>query len=113
MYGSVDIINVCNLHCTHCYCWLNRKNDSNDEGGEEQWREIINYTTRMKEEKFWARSYYYRCGKAKDEIIRGCWIMQEASYIMKTPNNEPQKRVNDLYPLLQIIMRPKREIIPQ
>jgi Fe-coproporphyrin III synthase len=30
MYGSVDIINVCNLHCTHCYWWLNRKNDSND-----------------------------------------------------------------------------------
>src|SRR5215469_7314730 len=43
MYGSVDIINVCNLHCTHCYWWLNRKNDSNDLNAE-QWREIINNT---------------------------------------------------------------------
>ena len=35
------------------------------------------------------------------------------SYIMKTLSNEPQKRMNDLYPLLQIIMRPNREVIPQ
>ncbi len=41
MYGSVDIINVCNLHCTHCYWWLNRKNDNKDLSAE-QWREIIN-----------------------------------------------------------------------
>ena len=25
LYGSADIINVCNLHCEHCYWWLNRK----------------------------------------------------------------------------------------
>ena len=25
LYGSADIINVCNLHCDHCYWWLNRK----------------------------------------------------------------------------------------
>ena len=43
MYGSVDIINVCNLHCTHCYWWLNRKNDNNDLSAE-QWRQIINNT---------------------------------------------------------------------
>ena len=30
LYGSADIINVCNLHCTHCYWWLNRE-DENDE----------------------------------------------------------------------------------
>jgi len=40
-------------------------------------------------------------------------IKRRVSYIMKTLCNEPQKRVNDLYPLLQIIMRPKREVIPQ
>jgi len=22
MYGSADIINVCNLHCTQCHWWL-------------------------------------------------------------------------------------------
>ena len=27
MYGSVDVNNVCNLHCTHCYWWLNRKEE--------------------------------------------------------------------------------------
>ena len=43
MYGSVDIINVCNLHCTHCYWWLNRKNENKDLTAE-QWREIIKKT---------------------------------------------------------------------
>lgn len=43
MYGSVDIINVCNLHCMHCYWWLNRKNNNNDLSAEE-WREIIRKT---------------------------------------------------------------------
>ena len=38
-YGSADIINVCNLHCTHCYWWLNRK--ENEELTVEQWKEII------------------------------------------------------------------------
>ncbi|HJT50278.1 MAG TPA: radical SAM protein, partial [Nitrososphaeraceae archaeon] len=27
IYGSVDVNNICNLHCSHCYWWLNRKND--------------------------------------------------------------------------------------
>jgi hypothetical protein len=27
LFGSADVINVCNLHCTHCYWWLNRKSD--------------------------------------------------------------------------------------
>jgi len=30
LYGSADIINVCNLHCSHCYWWLNRKEDNQD-----------------------------------------------------------------------------------
>ena len=33
---------------------------------------------------------------------------RRVSYIMKTLCNEPQKRVNDLYQLLQFAMRPKR-----
>ena len=44
MYGSADIINVCNLHCTHCYWWLNRKNNENDGLSSEEWREIIGKT---------------------------------------------------------------------
>jgi MoaA/NifB/PqqE/SkfB family radical SAM enzyme len=39
LYGSADIINVCNLHCTHCYWWLNRK--ENEELTVDQWNQII------------------------------------------------------------------------
>ena len=39
IYGSADIINVCNLHCTHCYWWLNRK--ENEELTVEQWKQVI------------------------------------------------------------------------
>ncbi len=39
MYGSADIINVCNLHCEHCYWWLNRK--ENEELTVEQWNKVI------------------------------------------------------------------------
>ncbi len=39
LYGSADIINVCNLHCSHCYWWLNRK--ENEELTVEQWKKVI------------------------------------------------------------------------
>ena len=39
LYGSADIINVCNLHCDHCYWWLNRK--ENEELSVDQWKKII------------------------------------------------------------------------
>jgi Fe-coproporphyrin III synthase len=43
IYGSVDVNNICNLHCSHCYWWLNRKNDAEDLSSE-HWREIIRRT---------------------------------------------------------------------
>jgi hypothetical protein len=43
LYGSADIINICNLHCTHCYWWLNRKEEGK-ELGPEDWRQIIKKT---------------------------------------------------------------------
>jgi len=43
IYGSVDIINVCNLHCSHCYWWLNRKEDNLDLSPED-WRKTIRST---------------------------------------------------------------------
>jgi Fe-coproporphyrin III synthase len=43
LYGSADIINICNLHCTHCYWWLNRKDDVK-ELSPEDWRQIIRNT---------------------------------------------------------------------
>ncbi|GIU71384.1 MAG: radical SAM protein [Candidatus Nitrosocaldaceae archaeon] len=39
IFGSADIVNVCNLHCKHCYWWLNRKEE---EGlSAEEWRNVI------------------------------------------------------------------------
>jgi len=43
MYGSVDVNNICNLHCTHCYWWLNRKEEENDMTVDD-WRKIIKNT---------------------------------------------------------------------
>ena len=40
IYGSVDVNNVCNLHCSHCYWWLNRKNDEQDLSIED-WKRIV------------------------------------------------------------------------
>lgn len=39
LYGSADIINVCNLHCEHCYWWLNRKEEH--ELTLDGWKKII------------------------------------------------------------------------
>jgi MoaA/NifB/PqqE/SkfB family radical SAM enzyme len=47
MYGSVDVNNVCNLHCTHCYWWLNRKEEQHDLSAED-WRRIIKTTFKPK-----------------------------------------------------------------
>src|ERR687894_456927 len=46
MYGSVDVNNVCNLHCTHCYWWLNRKEEHDLTA--EDWRRIIKTTFNKK-----------------------------------------------------------------
>ena len=43
LYGSADIINVCNLHCSHCYWWLNRKEEKNELSVPE-WRQRIRET---------------------------------------------------------------------
>jgi MoaA/NifB/PqqE/SkfB family radical SAM enzyme len=40
LYASVDINNICNLHCTHCYWWLNRK-DQDQDLSIDDWRKII------------------------------------------------------------------------
>ena len=38
LYGSADIINVCNLHCEHCW-WLNRK--ENEDLTLAEWKRVI------------------------------------------------------------------------
>jgi sulfatase maturation enzyme AslB (radical SAM superfamily) len=44
LYGSVDVNNICNLRCTHCYWWLNQKEEERDLSAE-QWRQIIMVAT--------------------------------------------------------------------
>jgi sulfatase maturation enzyme AslB (radical SAM superfamily) len=41
LYASVDVNNICNLYCTHCHWWLNRKEEDKDDLFAEQWRQII------------------------------------------------------------------------
>lgn len=43
LYGSADIINVCNLHCSHCYWWKTRKEDKSELSAEE-WRKVVRDT---------------------------------------------------------------------
>jgi MoaA/NifB/PqqE/SkfB family radical SAM enzyme len=43
MFGSVDVNNICNLHCKHCYWWINRKEEEKDLPAED-WRQIIRAT---------------------------------------------------------------------
>jgi sulfatase maturation enzyme AslB (radical SAM superfamily) len=40
LFGSADIINVCNLKCVHCYWWTNREPTAG-ELTPEQWRIVI------------------------------------------------------------------------
>jgi MoaA/NifB/PqqE/SkfB family radical SAM enzyme len=40
LFGSADIINVCNLKCVHCYWWTNRE-ATVGELTPEQWRTVI------------------------------------------------------------------------
>jgi MoaA/NifB/PqqE/SkfB family radical SAM enzyme len=40
LFGSADIINVCNLKCVHCYWWTNRQPTAG-ELTPEQWRVVI------------------------------------------------------------------------
>ncbi|MEM4275394.1 MAG: radical SAM protein [Candidatus Nitrosocaldaceae archaeon] len=39
LLASVDVSNICNLHCLHCYWWLNRKEETSL--CVEEWRRII------------------------------------------------------------------------
>ncbi len=43
LFGSADIINVCNLKCVHCYWWTNRQPTAG-ELTPEQWRTVIRHS---------------------------------------------------------------------
>ena len=94
MYGSVDIINVCNLHCTHCYWWLNRKNDNNDLSAE-QWREIINST--FKKQRIFVVTLVGGEPTLRPDIIQAFCEEMPKRVCVVTNGTYPLKRFKDLY----------------
>src|SRR3989304_1772772 len=83
LYGSADIINVCNLHCDHCYWWLNRKENEELTVKQviEEWYDYSNkigfqfHTPFMKGDPLWL-PFGEKRSKVVDDII----TMQENGY---------------------------------
>ena len=94
MYGSVDIINVCNLHCTHCYWWLNRKDDKNDLSSEE-WREIIKNT--FKKQYIFVVTLVGGEPTLRPDIIQVFCEEMPRRVCVVTNGTYPIKRFEDLY----------------
>lgn len=40
VHGSADIVDICNLHCSHCYWWKTKRNEKT-ELIVEDWRNLI------------------------------------------------------------------------
>src|ERR1700739_4964620 len=94
MYGSVDIINVCNLHCTHCYWWLNRKNENNDLSAV-QWRKIINNT--FKKQHIFVVTLVGGEPTLRPDIIQVFCEEMPKRVCVVTNGKYPLKRFKDLY----------------
>jgi len=94
MYGSVDIINVCNLHCTHCYWWLNRKNENNDLSAV-QWRKIINNT--LKKQHIFVVTLVGGEPTLRPDIIQVFCEEMPKRVCVVTNGTYPLKRFEDLY----------------
>lgn len=93
LYGSADIINVCNLHCTHCYWWLNRK--ENEELTVAQWQKVI-------DEKFKKRHVFIITLVGGEPTLRpdviDLFVKQFPKRICIVSNGTmPLKKIPDLY----------------
>jgi Fe-coproporphyrin III synthase len=94
IYGSADIINVCNLHCTHCYWWLNRKNENN-EMGTEKWREIIKKT--FKKQRIFVVTLVGGEPTLRPDIIEVFCEEMPKRVCVVTNGTYPLKRFENLY----------------
>ncbi|MGA9149905.1 MAG: radical SAM protein [Candidatus Nitrosopolaris sp.] len=94
IYGSADIINVCNLHCTHCYWWLNRKNENN-EMGTEKWREIIKKT--FKKQRIFVVTLVGGEPTLRPDIIQVFCEEMPKRVCVVTNGTYPLKRFENLY----------------
>jgi Fe-coproporphyrin III synthase len=95
MYGSVDVINVCNLHCSHCYWWLNRKNDEQDDISAEEWREIIRKT--FKKEKVFVVTLVGGEPIMRPDIIEAFCEEMPKRVCVVSNGTYPLKRFDNLY----------------
>jgi MoaA/NifB/PqqE/SkfB family radical SAM enzyme len=94
IYGSVDVINVCNLHCTHCYWWLNRKEEG-QELSADQWRQIIRKT--IKKQKIFVVTLVGGEPTMRPDVIEVfCKEMPKRVCIVSN-GTYPLKRFDNLY----------------
>jgi MoaA/NifB/PqqE/SkfB family radical SAM enzyme len=93
MYGSVDINNICNLHCTHCYWWLNRKNEN--DLTPEDWREIIKKT--FKKQHIFVVTLVGGEPTMRPDIIQIFCEEMPKRVCVVTNGTYPLKRFEDLY----------------
>ena len=94
LYGSVDVNNICNLHCSHCYWWLNRKNDAEDLSAE-QWREIIRST--FKKQRVYVVTLVGGEPTMRPDIIQVFCEEMPRRVCVVTNGTYPLKRFENLY----------------
>ncbi|MDQ4073411.1 MAG: radical SAM protein [Thermoproteota archaeon] len=94
IYGSADIINVCNLHCSHCYWWKTRRNEK-DELGPEDWRKIIKQT--FKKHRVYAVTLVGGEPMMRPEVIRAFCDEMPRRVCVVTNGTYPLQRFDNLY----------------
>jgi sulfatase maturation enzyme AslB (radical SAM superfamily) len=94
IYGSADIINVCNLHCSHCYWWLNRKDDNQDLSVKD-WRETIRKT--FKKQHLFVVTLVGGEPTMRPDIIEAFCQEMPRRVCVVTNGYFPLKRFEDLY----------------
>ena len=94
LYGSVDVYNVCNLHCTHCYWWLNRK-DKDFDLNVEDWRKIIK--EKFKKQHIFVVTLVGGEPTMRPEIIELFCEEMPKQICVVTNGTFPLKRYNNLY----------------
>src|ERR671936_3034142 len=94
IYGSVDVNDICNLHCSHFYWWLNRKNDAEDLTAD-QWREIIRST--FKKQRVYVVTLVGGEPTMRPDIIQVFCEEMPRRVCVVTNGTYPLKRFEDLY----------------
>ncbi len=94
IYGSVDVNNICNLHCSHCYWWLNRKNDSQDLSVQD-WKKIIAKT--FKKQKIFVVTLVGGEPTMRPDIIEAFCEEMPKRVCVVTNGTFPLRRFEKLY----------------